>query len=357
VEFLYNKDVNGIYYINANLPAAQSAFAGVDDRPRWVGPSCSTPSATPCVTRINNARGNQVTNAFVIKNQSVGKSWNISTSLAKNNFHGLSLRGAYSYGDARNTIDPGSTAFSSFANNQHVFDPNNPGLGRSAYAQGHRVFLQATYTRSYWDFGATSISAFWEARPSVQNFANNASYVFSGDMNGDGYSGNDLIYIPRDTSEMNFAPFPADGPRFTAEEQAQAFETYIQQDPYLREHRGEYAERGGLFLPMFRRMDLSITQDIFRDIRGRRNSGQIRIDITNFGNLLNSDWGVAKRLVLPTTAANGAQLLTSAGADAQGRASYRLAVVNNQLVTRSFQTASSLSDVYQFMLSFRYTFN
>ena len=27
VEFLYNKDVNGIYYINANLPAAQSTFA------------------------------------------------------------------------------------------------------------------------------------------------------------------------------------------------------------------------------------------------------------------------------------------------------------------------------------------
>ncbi len=34
-EFLYNKDVNGIYYINANLPAAQSTFAGADNRPRW----------------------------------------------------------------------------------------------------------------------------------------------------------------------------------------------------------------------------------------------------------------------------------------------------------------------------------
>ena len=45
VEYLYNRDVNGIYYINANLPAAQSAFTGVDNRPRWVGPSCSTASA------------------------------------------------------------------------------------------------------------------------------------------------------------------------------------------------------------------------------------------------------------------------------------------------------------------------
>jgi len=30
VEFLYNRDINGIYYINANLPAAQTAFTGVD---------------------------------------------------------------------------------------------------------------------------------------------------------------------------------------------------------------------------------------------------------------------------------------------------------------------------------------
>ena len=30
-EFIYNRDVNGIYYINANLPAAQSAFVGADN--------------------------------------------------------------------------------------------------------------------------------------------------------------------------------------------------------------------------------------------------------------------------------------------------------------------------------------
>src|SRR4029453_843832 len=35
VEFLYNKDINGTYYINANLPAAQTSFSGPDNRPRW----------------------------------------------------------------------------------------------------------------------------------------------------------------------------------------------------------------------------------------------------------------------------------------------------------------------------------
>jgi hypothetical protein len=345
VEFLYNKDINGIYYINANLPAAQTAFTGVDNRPRWTS------------NRINNTSPNIITNAFVMKNQSVGSSWNISGSLSKTLYHGLSVRGAYSYGEAKNTIDPGSTAFSSFANNQHSGDPNNPGVGFSGYSQGHRVFVQASYSRSYFDIGATTVSAFWETRPSFQNFASNFSYVFAGDMNGDGYSGNDLIYIPRDTSEMNFVQFTAGGRTFTAAEQATAFEAYIQQDEYLRSHRGQYAERGGSFLPMFNRMDLSVMQDIFRNIGGKRNLGQIRLDITNIGNLLNSDWGVSQRLVLPTTAANGAQLLTNAAADAQGRPSYRLAVVSNELVRSSFQTGTALSDVYQFLLSFRYSFN
>ncbi len=80
----------------------------------------------------------------------------------------------------------------------------------------------------------------------MQNFTTRVSYVFSGDMNGDGFSGNDLIYIPRDTSEMNFVQFThTNGRVFTAAEQATAFEAYIQQDEYLSSHRGQYAERGG----------------------------------------------------------------------------------------------------------------
>ncbi len=98
-------------------------------------------------------------------------------------------------------------------------------------------------------------------------------------------------------------------------------------------------------------------QDIFKNIGGKRNAGQIRFDITNFGNLLNHDWGVSQRLVLSTTAANGAQILTNPAADAQGRASYRMAVVNNELVRSTFQSNTALADVYQFLLSFRYSFN
>jgi hypothetical protein len=360
-EFVYNKDVNGIYYINANLPAAQSAFTGVDSRSRWVGTACAAPTPGPCVNRINNAAGNQVTAAIVMKNQSVGNSWNLSGMLSKSLYHGLTVKGAYSYGDGHNTIDPGTTAASSYNLNQHAGDPNNPGLGRSQSAQGHRVFVQTSYSRSYFGFGATSISAFWEASHSLNGagagLSTNASYVFAGDMNGDGGSGNDLIYIPKNISEMNFVAFTAGAVTFTPEQQAQAFEAYINQDTYLSKHRGEYAERGGVWNPLVKRMDLSITQDVFHNIRGKRNAGQFRLDFTNFGNFLNHNWGVSQRLIVPITQQYGAQLLTNSGVDAQGRVNYRLATANGQLVTKTFQSQTGLSDVYQFMISFRYSFN
>src|SRR5215471_18204678 len=45
VDYAYNRDLNDPVYLNANLPAAQSAVTGVDARPRWVGTSCNAATA------------------------------------------------------------------------------------------------------------------------------------------------------------------------------------------------------------------------------------------------------------------------------------------------------------------------
>ena len=201
------------------------------------------------------------------------------------------------------------------------------------------------------------MSVFFEARHSTNGSSSRLSYMFAGDMNGDSISANDLIYIPRDQSEMNFSAFTLGTRTFTAAEQAAAFEAYIQQDPYLSKNRGQYAERNGLVMPMFRSTDLSITQDLFHNIGGARNGFQIRLDIVNFGNLLNSDWGVSQRPVGTVNFNNQVQILTNPAVDAQGRSTYRLGVVNNELIKNTFQTAATTSDVYQFMLSLRYSFN
>ena len=91
-------------------------------------------------------------------------------------------------------------------------------------------------------------------------------------------------------------------------------------------------------------------QDVFHSAGGARHSGQVRLDIQNFGNLLNHDWGVGQRLI-------NNQILTSPLVDAQGRLSYNMQSASGNLLTTPFQTNAGISDVYVMMLSFRYAFN
>jgi len=332
-EFLYGRDVNGIYYINANLPAAQSALNGADARPRWTS------------NRIHS----NVANAVVLKNQNEGRSWHASASLEKT-FNAGFLKAAYSHGESKNTVDPGSIAFGSWNGNQHSGDPNNPGLAFSSQSPGNRAFLAGSYRFEFLKFGATTISMFNEGFTQ-----GNTSYTYAGDINGDGGTSNDLIYIPRDASEMNFQQFTVSGRTFTAAEQAAAWEAYIQQDSYLSKHRGEYSGRNAVFLPMVWRTDLSISQDLFRSIGGKRQELTFRADILNFLNLLNSDWGVGNRYVAGN--APFTQPLTNGAIDAQGRATYRLRVVNNELIRSTFENTAGIADVYRIQFQLRYTFN
>jgi hypothetical protein len=339
-EFIYNRDVNGIYYINANLPPADRmfTFSGGDFRSRWTRDRCP---ASGVQIRINCP----VDNAIVLKNQNVGFSWNIAASLEKPLTRGLSAKAAYSYGVAKNTVDPGSIAFGSWNNNPHSNNPNDPGLGFSFNSPGHRVFAALSYRREYFSFGATTIGLFWEGRT-----IGNTSYTFSGDLNGDGGTSNDLIYIPRDASEMNFEQYVVGTDTFTVQAQIDAWTAFIEADKYLRTHRGQYVERGAIFLPIVYRADLSITQDVFTDVGGKRNSLQFRIDIINVGNLLNKNWGVGQRLV-------STQPLVARGADAQGRARYRLRNIGPELLSTPLEQTAGLGDVYRIQLGVRYTFN
>ena len=55
-------------------------------------------------------------------------------------------------------------------------------------------------------------------------------------------------------------------------------------------------------------------------------------------------------LIVPTAAQGGA-------ADAQGRAQYRLRLVNNELQTTPLEQTAGLTDVWRVQFSIRYTFN
>lgn len=355
VEFLWGQDVNGVYYINANMPDPDAAFtAGPDRRPRWVSDKC--PTETVGGVTINagtqtNRSNCRVTSAIVLKNQNVGRTYNASLSLERAFSNGFFAKAATAYGTATNTVDPGSIAFGSWNNNQHTGDPNNPGVGFGANFQGRRSFLVLSHTKDWFGWGNTNISTFLENR-----LINNGSYVYGGDLNGDGGTSNDLIYVPRDPSEMNFHPFTSGGVTYTAAMQAEAWERFIAQDPYLRTRRGQYAERGAVMLPQLTRMDVSVSQDVSRLISGSKNTLQVRLDILNFTNLINSDWGLSQQLLtnsplLPRAANQGGP------ADANGRAIHTMRVLGGRLVDRSFQKTAGQFDVWQMQLGLRYSFN
>ena len=117
------------------------------------------------------------------------------------------------------------------------------------------------------------------------------SYTYYNDMNGDGnYS--DLIYIPATKDELNFVDVVDNGEVvYSAQQQAEDFWNYVNNDKYLKNHKGEYAQRNAGLMPWLHRFDFRYAQDY--DIKiGQRNYGlQLSVTVLNIGNLFKSTWG------------------------------------------------------------------
>ncbi len=342
LEALYNTEVNAPYYINANLPAAQTKFTGADQRLRWT-----------TANRINS----NINAAYVISNTNRGHSYNLAASVQKSFTNGFFAKAAYSQGVTKNEFDPGSTAASNWGQNSQSNDPNNPGVSFSTFSPGKRVFLALSYRKEYFNFGATSVSLFTQGATQ-----GNTSYQFSADANGDG-TANDLLYVPRNASEMNFQQYCVNASgtvlancatatkTFTVAEQQTAWEAYIAQDDYLKERRGEYTVRNAVFLPVLFRSDIGITQEVFARAAGKKNTLSVRFDILNLDNLLNKKWGSGQRLVSNTP-------LLPQGADANGALLYRLRNIGTTLLpAQTYQHTAGLGDVWRMQLGVRYTFN
>ncbi|MCC6761543.1 MAG: hypothetical protein IT252_10015 [Chitinophagaceae bacterium] len=175
------------------------------------------------------------------------------------------------------------------------------------------------------------------------------SYRATNDVNGDGLS-SDLIYIPRNPSEITFVQNGA----FTPQQQSDAFFAYIEQDKYLSTRKGQYAERNGANLPWFSNLNFRFLQDIFTNFgkNNQKHSLQLSIEIENFTNMLNSDWGVQKRLVY-----NNGGILTFADRGGVGGAPrYRMPLVNGALATKTFESIIAVNQTWRMNFGIRYSF-
>jgi len=331
VEFIYGREINGEYYINANQSAPNTAFNGPDNRPRWT---------------VSNRINANVQDATVIKNENSGYNYSIAASIERPLVAGIYGKLGYNYAVAKNTVDPGSIAFGSWSANQVPGNANNAPVGYSQTSPGNRFFGSVSYTSN----GGTTLSLFFDMFT-----YGNGSYTVSGDLNGDGNSSNDLIYIPRNQDEMNFVQNTQSGVTVTPAQQKAAWDAYINQDPYLSKHRGEYAQRNAAFLPMVARLDMSIIQAIKWEAMDKNQAIELRLDILNIGNLFDRKIGQGSHfvnlqpLIVPTTAEGGV-------VNAAGQPQYKMRVVNGSLMSHTFEYNSTLADVYSFQFGIKYFF-
>ncbi|GMQ81095.1 MAG: carboxypeptidase regulatory-like domain-containing protein [Rhodothermia bacterium] len=284
LEFIWSKDINNIYVRNADLAKPKRTLN--DGRPYFGGFDNN---------ELNQLFPAEAAGMFVIDNTSEGWNYNITGQLRKTFDSGLNASLSYTYLQARNQFKSTEIASVLFGESPVQGDPNTPNLSFSEFGQRHRIVGAGTYTKTWSDRTATHFGLFFEVAEGNSFLGaggNRYSFTYAGDVNGDNFI-NDLIYIPNDatnTSEIKFDPSGS----MTAQQQAAAFNAFIEQDDYLSENRGQIAERFGGVNPWYSNIDIRIMQDVAFNAGGRNHKLQISLDILNLANLINSDWGVRK---------------------------------------------------------------
>jgi len=270
-EAIYTKDLNAIYIYNANLPNPVGTVAG-DGRSLYA----------PVVTKFS-----RLSQALVLDNVNRGYAFSLTGQIQKTSgrFNGSV---AYTFTDSKDiNAQNASTAGSLYTGNPYVSNPGYPNLSYSNAWVPHRVISNVSYRFNYLKTLATTLSAIY-----IGSSAGNFSYTYSGNVNGDDVS-SDLMYIPRSQSEILLTTTSATDTRSTQQIWDQ-LNSYINQDPYLSKHRGQYAERNGALLPWFNSLNFRLLQDFGINVGGKRNTLQLSWEVINVLNFINSDWGLLK---------------------------------------------------------------
>ncbi len=339
VEYLYNKNINAVHYYNANLDAPIGRFSGVDTRMLF--------SRTDAGVRVND----NVSMGAVLTDNDDTYYNALSVKLEKPYSKGFFGSIAYTKSNAKDFMSAGSIASGTWQSIRSVHGNNEPILSNSDFLVPDRAVGLLGYRIEYGKKGygaATSITLGY-----VGQRSGGFSYIVAGDLNGDRVNNNELIFVPNKGSDIKFAPLTVGTRVYTEAEQQAAFDAYISQDKYLSSRRGQYAERNSSFLPWLHRFDLSVTQDFFVNVKGQRNTIQLRFDILNFGNMVNDKWGVSQRATNPT--------ILTYNSVVNNEPVYRLATQKfadgtTGLLRDTYSRNSSVFDVWTAQFGIRYIF-
>lgn len=274
LEALYTKSISNPFYQNLALVGPQ----GVDIHGRVLYGTFSTTRSTPTTTGPTQQ-------VLDVTNSSGDYTYSLTAQLQK--AYGKHFEGsfAYTYSQARDV----ATITSSTANSNYRYQRdvsgylNDYSLTRSKNDQPHRIIATGTYklpTR-------TDISVIYQG-----NSGSPYDYVYgNGDANADGQTQNDLIYVPkdvRDPTEILFTGYNDPTKAAAVAQQQASLDKFINSVPCLRESRGRILSRNACRSPWVNEVDLSVNQSL---AAFHQHHLSLRLDVINFGNLLNPRWG------------------------------------------------------------------
>ena len=376
VEAIFNKDLKTSLFDNVNLVApAPLNVAGYPDNRliypnatnvKFINPVMATPAANSSVFVANGATAPagssiQAANVISMKNGSKGYYFSLSAQLQKQFSKGFAGGISYTKTIAANLFDGGGDQpLSAWQGTPVSISPNLAELSYAGFVVPDRLSANVSYRQEYFKHLATTISVFYNG-----SIDGRFSYVYGGDFNRDGNGTfNDLMYIPRNPSEISFSgsttpnssfTYP-NGVTYTPQQMSDLFFKYIDQDKYLRSHKGQYAERNGAQFPWRNQVDVKFLQDLFINLGRHRNTVQFSLDIFNFGNLLNSNWskvksfnGISGSILVPTNQAN----LVPGGTV---KPTFRLQTDRNHPITETFRDNVSITSTYYMQFGLRYIF-
>jgi len=278
VEFMYSKTLNNVTYYNYNIkPSTKNALpptgstAG-DQRPLYDRSSANLVDKT-------------YSGIYVGTNTNEGYSYNFTAQLQKSFDKGFAASIAYNYGDAYAINDGTSSQNSSqWRFTESVNGRNRLALSRSDFSAGSRIIANVSYRKEYFNFGATTISLFYEGRSgSPFSFLVANGNRMTNEDSGDA----ELMYVPRNQSEILLVTKNG----VTPDQQWTDLNAYIEADDYLKTRRGQYVDRNASRTPFTNVIDLRILQDFFIKAGGKKHNFQLSVDVFNFTNMVNKDWG------------------------------------------------------------------
>lgn len=275
--------------------------------------------------------------------------YSVTASLAKKFAFGLNLSASYTYSKAKSYGDGvGDQVSSAYYNNRYsVNGMNDMETGYGTYVAPNRLLISASYKKDYGKNFGSEVGLIYEGMN--MGYANGYSctrysYTMSSNIVND-YGANSLIMIPNSREALEAWNF-ADNGDYTAAQQKDDFWAYINQDDYLKNHKGEYAERGGAVMPWHHQLDFKFNQNFYLNVAGQKNTLQFGVDIKNLANLLNNSWGLYKSV-------NNCNLLKY---DSKKNA-YQFQKNGKEVLSKTYTNNTSFNSTYSIQFSIRYIFN